>query len=403
MVLLAGASAPGVQVCYARKKQLTQGGVALMHAPWLGSRKVAFVPVLDAKVDTNPPADFRDRVFQRVFFDPHPTTNIDRSLQRYIQTVSYGHATLAPTVVDVVTSPDEDTVGAGLRSLPSDHDFDAACIVVPSGGPHRTGFAWWDAQAVNGFENFARVNLEESLGVWAMEVMHCLTEFGDLYNSEPHLQGFDNMACSCGTHPSTHTKVELQWLSPSAVATTTGFNEETFDLHAIGLPQPPPPGRWMAVRIPAPAGNNYFMVEARLRGDQYESATYASSGIPSEGVIVYEVAGKLEVYLRTPTALVDGDSFSNDVMEVRVTRQRFGGFQVTVKPRLGPNKRRVPFVRFLPASVAAGVVQNADLKPKFTGAAQTGQSYVFTQSPAPGAIVDVDTTVTLQLRDGPLP
>ena len=63
-----------------------------MHAPWLGSRNVAFVPVIDANVDVTPPADFRDRVFQRVVFDPHPTTSIDRSLQRYIQTVSYGCA-----------------------------------------------------------------------------------------------------------------------------------------------------------------------------------------------------------------------------------------------------------------------------------------------------------------------
>lgn len=375
-----------------------------MHAPWLGARKVAFVPVLDANIDTNPPADFRDRVFQRVFFDPHPTTNIDRSLQRYIQTVSYGCAILAPSVLGIVTSPDADTVGAGLRSLPSDHDFDAACIVVPSGGQHRTGWAWWDNQAINGVRNFARFNLAEGLGVWAMEVMHCLTEFADLYNSEPHLQGFDNMACSCGTHPSTHTKVELQWLSASTVVTKTGLGTDTFDLHAIGLPQPPPPRRWMAVRIPAPTGNNHFMLEARLRCDQYESATYASSGLPSEGVIVYEVAGKLEVYLRTPTALGVGDSFSNDDgLEVRVTRRRFDGFRVTISMRLGPNKRSVPFVKSLPASLAAKQVRDADLQPQFTGATQTGQSWVFAQSPMPGAIVNVGATVTMRLRNGPLP
>jgi hypothetical protein len=375
-----------------------------MHAPWLGSRNVAFVPVLDANVDTNPPADFRDQVFQRVFFDPHPTTNIDRSLQRYIQAVSYGRAILAPSVLGVVTSPDADTVGAGLRSLPRNHNFDAACIVVPSGGPHRTGFAWWHAQPVNGIENFARVNLRESLGVWAMEIMHCMTEFGDLYNSDPHLRGFDNMACACGTHPSAHTKVHLQWLSPSTVATKTGVGEGTFDLHAIGLPQPPPPGRSMAVRIPAPIGNSYFMVEARLRCDQYESATYASSGIPSEGVIVYEVAGKLEVYLHTPRALEVGDSLSiDDWLVVRVTRQRFGDFRVTVNTRIGPNKRSVPLVRFLPARMAAENVRDADLVPRFTGAPPTGQSWVFTQSPAPGAIVNVGATVTMQLRNGPLP
>ena len=374
-----------------------------MHAPWLGSRKVAFVPVLDANIDTNPPVDFRDQVFQRVFFDPDPATNIDRSLQRYIQSISYGRAILAPSVLNVVTSPDADTVGAGLRSLPRDHTFDAACIVVPSGGLHRTGFAWWDAEPVNRIKNFARVNLGEGLGVWAMEVMHCLTEFADLYNTVPNLDRFDNMACSCGTHPSTHTKVELQWLSPTSVATKAGFGEDTFDLHAIGLPQPPPPGRWMAVRIPAPTGNNYFLIEARLRSDQYEASTYASSGIPSEGVIVYEVAGKLEVYLRTPTALGVGDSFSNDDgLEVRVTRKRFGGFRVTVNTRLGPNKRSVPNVKFLSRTMAGKRIRDTGLKPKFTGAT-TGESWVFSQSPAPGAVVNVGATVTMQLRSGPVP
>jgi hypothetical protein len=276
-------------------------------------------------------------------------------------------------------------------------------MVLPSGGLHRSGWAWWDAEPVNRIKNYARVNLRENLGVWAMEVMHSLTAFADLYNTVPHLDRFDNMACSCGTHPSTHTKVELQWLSPSSVATKTGFGEDTFDLHAIGLPQPPPPGRWMAVRIPASTGNNYFLVEARLRCDQYEADTYASLGIPSEGVIVYEVAGKLEVYLRTPTALGVGDTYSNgDGLEVRVMRHRFGGFRVAVNRHLGPNKRIVPHVKFLGRNMAAKRVRDLDLKPKFTGAT-TSESWVFMQSPAPGAIVSVGATVTMQLRSGPVP
>jgi hypothetical protein len=99
-----------------------------------------------------------------------------------------------------------------------------------------------------------------------------------------------------------------------------------------------------------------------------------------------------------------GDSFSNgDGLEVRVTRQLFGGFRVTVNTRLGPNKRSVPFVRFLPAALAAQLVHNADLQPTFTGAAQTGESWVFTQSPAHNAIVNVGATVTMQLKNGPLP
>jgi hypothetical protein len=377
-----------------------------MHAPWVGARKVAFVPVIDANVDTSPPDDFRERVLQRVFFDPHPTTNVDRSLQRYIQTVSYGRASLDATVFNVVThtADNADTVGTGLRSVPSGHNFDAACIILPSGGPHRNGFAWWHVQPVNGFEHFARDNLNEGLGVWAMEIMHCLTEFGDLYHVDPHLQGFDNMACSCGTHPSTHTKLELQWLDRSAIATKRGPREEVFDLHAVSLPQPPPPGRRMAVRIPAGSGTNYFMVEARLRTDEYEANTYASSGIPSEGVIVYEVAGQLEVYLRTPTALSVGGRFSSpDGMEVRVARQLFDGFEIAISRRVEPDERSVPDVRFMTAPVAAQIVRNENLQPQFTGATETERSWVHSQSPGAGEVVKVGTTVTMRLREEHLP
>lgn len=375
-----------------------------MHAPWLGSRNVAFVPVLDATIDASPPVDFREVVLARVFYDPDPGTGTDRSLQRYIETVSYGRARLSATVLELVTAPDADTVGAGLRSLPSNHVFDAACIVVPSGGQHRTGFAWWHAQPVNGLENFARVNLSENLGTWAMEVMHCLTEFGDLYNVDPHLGRFDNMACSCGTHPSTHTKVNMQWLNADTVAVKGGFGPTTYDLYAVGLPQPAPPAHRMAVRVPSRHGSTYFMVEARIRSDQYERAGFGSSGIPSEGVIVYEVKSKLEVFLRTATALAVGESFSiDDGPTVRVTGQNVGGFRVVVGNPLDENKRSVPFVRFLPASLAAKLVTQEDLTPRFTGEAGVQGTWVFSQSPAPGAIVDVGATVSMRLRRGPVP
>ena len=45
-----------------------------MHAPWLGMRRIAFIPVLDSSIDTNPPGDFREQVKRRVWFDPDPST-----------------------------------------------------------------------------------------------------------------------------------------------------------------------------------------------------------------------------------------------------------------------------------------------------------------------------------------
>ena len=106
----------------------------------------------------------------------------------------------------------------------------------------------------------------------------------------------------------------------------------------------------MAVRIPGRDGGNQYMVEARLRSDQYDRPSFASAGVPSEGVIVYEVAGKTEVYLRTPNALGVGDTFTasgDDRLEVSVTGQLVNGFTVAVTIPLAADERTVPLVRFL--------------------------------------------------------
>ncbi len=304
-----------------------------MHGPWLGTRRIAFIPTLDRNVDANPPADFVQEVERRVFYDPDPATGVDRSLRNYIHTVSYGKAALEAHVFPLVEAPDADTVGAGIRSLPPSHGYTMACVVVPSGGIHRTGFAWWHASPVNGVEDFARVNLQEGLGVWGMEILHIATEFGDLYNTNPHLDRFDNMACACGTHPSAHTKLAMQWLDSSTVA-THGGGTSSFNLHAIALLQPPPPGRVAAVRIPSQVTSNHFMVEARLNVDPYEMPSFASSGIPSAGVIVYEVAERHEVYLRTPVALSVGQTFETggaEGLDVSVSQSIPGGFSIVIR------------------------------------------------------------------------
>lgn len=381
-------------------------GGRVMHAPWLGSRKVAFVPVINRQVDAGVPPGFSDSVMRRVLGDVDPVTQVDRGLRRYLSTVSYGRATLTAEVTDPVEAVNPDTMGAALRSIPAGHDFDACCAVLPSAGPDRTGFAWWHADDVNGFQNFARVNLDEGLGVWAMEIVHCLGDFADLYNTNPHLTGFDNMACSCGTHPTVHTKVHLSWLPESTVATKSTPGGQSFDLHAVGLPQPAPQGRRMAVRIPGRDGGNPYMVEARLHSDQYDGPSFASSGVPSEGVIVYEVAGKTEVYLRTPTALGAGDTFTapgDDRLEVFVSDELVDGFTVTVTIPLAADERTVPSVRFLAPGHAAEHVRQADLEPAFTGVPEDSGTFVFDQSPGAHTIVRRGSTVTMRLRQGQLP
>jgi hypothetical protein len=78
------------------------------------------------------------------------------------------------------------------------------------------------------------------------------------------------------------------------------------------------------------------MVECRLEADRFERATPGfSSGIPSEGVVVYEideVTPPLKVWLRTTTALSSGQKYANQAegLEVEATTAVWGGFSVAI-------------------------------------------------------------------------
>jgi PASTA domain-containing protein len=67
-----------------------------------------------------------------------------------------------------------------------------------------------------------------------------------------------------------------------------------------------------------------------------------------------------------------------------------------------PANKSVPNVIQIPATQAAQRIQAAGLVAKFTGQNGTG-SWVFSQSPAAGAIVNAGSTVTMVLHTGPLP
>jgi hypothetical protein len=95
---------------------------------------------------------------------------------------------------------------------------------------------------------WSRFVMAEGVGVWAMELIHGLTGFGDLYPFGGDMGGFDEMACSCGTHPSAYTKAAIGWLDRGAIAAQNGRSAR-HELHSVGLTQPPPSGRSAAVRI----------------------------------------------------------------------------------------------------------------------------------------------------------
>jgi negative regulator of replication initiation len=151
------------------------------------------------------------------------------------------------------------------------------------------------------------------------------------------------MALAGGQHPTAYTKAAIQWLDPAAIAKHAG-RAGVYDLHAVGLVQPPPTGRSTAVRIGSQAP--YLMVEARLMNDQFESPSQFERGIPSQGVIVYRVQtsdplggaqnSRVPVFLVTTRALNPGEAVTSDNVSVRVTGTIPGGFSVIVEDRNAP-------------------------------------------------------------------
>ncbi len=300
---------------------------------WIGRKKLAFVPVYrpNAHPPDQIPPDWNSDILRRALFDPDPTTGRDRSLRTYIHTASSGRADLDAVVMPMEIVDQQDVppnilqgkLGAQLQA----QGFDAAAIVMLGGPGAGTSAGFW-----------VRFVMVEAVGVWAMEFMHSLTGFGDLYPFGGNMGVFDEMACSCGTHPSAYTKTAIGWLDASAIAMHSG-RAAGYHLHSVGLVQPPPSGRAAAVRVGSQAP--YLMIEARQHVDQFDG------NLPSQGVIVYRVQtsdalghaqNEMAPVLRiTPTALAVGQAFVSDTnIAVSVTGSFPGGFGVVVDDRNAP-------------------------------------------------------------------
>ena len=304
---------------------------------WNGLRRVAFVPVHRSNAhppDQPVPADWAADILARVLYDPNAALGIDRSLRTYIHTASSGRADLDAVLMPMMTIDQQDVppdqyegeLGPALRGT----GFDAAALVMlggPGAGTAQRGGFW------------ARFVMAEGVGTWAMELMHCLTSFDDLYPFGGNMGMYDEMASNGGTHPSAYTKAAIGWLDESAIARHSGL-AATYNLHTVGLVQPPPTGRRTAARIGSQVP--YLMVEAREKVDQFDM------NIPAEGVIVYKVQtsspnGSAEnsmapVSLLTltpdgrPTALPPGSSFMADNgVAIHVEAAIPGGFTVRVE------------------------------------------------------------------------
>jgi Tachylectin len=310
--------------------------------PWIGRKKIAFVPVYrpNAHPPDQIPPDWENAILQRVLYDPNPVSGRDRSLRAYIHTVSSGRADLDAIVTPMQTIDQQDVPPTAFESQLGpqlrDQGCDAAAIVMLGGLGAGTNSGFW-----------SRFVMLEGVGTWAMELMHGLTGFTDLYPfgddadpQDPVIGTYDQMSCACATHPSAYTKAGIQWIEASTIA-EHGGRVANYALHPISLTQPPPSGRVAAVKIGS--GVPYLMVEARLKADQFDA------NIPAPGVIVYKVQttdtlGHRQNHLRplvlqTPSALGVGQSSTSDFgvgVCVSVTGALPGGFLVKVDDRNAP-------------------------------------------------------------------
>jgi hypothetical protein len=307
---------------------------------WIGRKKIAFVPL--SRPNAHPPdfipPDWENDILRRVLYDPDPATGKDKSLRAFIHTVSSGVADLDAIVTerhsvdlqDVPASVLEGEIGARLRA----EGCDAATIVMLGGPGAGTNSGFW-----------SRFVMLEPVGTWAMEFMHGLTGFTDIYpfgddvdQQDPVMGLYDEMSAAGGTHPSAYTKAGIQWLDRATIAEHVG-RVSAYALHAISLTQPPPTGRVAAVKIGANVP--YLMVEARLMVDQFDAR------IPKEGVIVYQVQTPdplghrvnhlRPLILKTSPALSVGQAFvSDNAISISVTDTIPGGFLVVVEDRNAP-------------------------------------------------------------------
>ncbi|MBA4121954.1 MAG: hypothetical protein H0X72_05785 [Acidobacteria bacterium] len=312
--------------------------------PWVGANRIAIVPVFNRQVDSEPPPDWAYQVRNRVFYDPDPATGVDRSFQNYIKTLSYGTAWLEGDVFPSVWSEDATINIPAMNSLPGNHGYKHLVAVLPhSFGEHRGGLAFMDVPAVNGITSWARVALYEDrfltarqpMGVWGMEILHMETMFLDLYLTNPNLGSYDVMAgAGATTHATAHTKQAMGWLAHGKILNHSGGTTD-LNLQAISMPQPPPPGRVTAVRIPSRLTSNHFVVEARVATDQYEKRDSPGDGIPMDAVIIYEVVSIFTVFLRATLSVNQTFTIAGEGLTVKVTQSIPGGFSVSIKTTPG--------------------------------------------------------------------
>ncbi len=382
--------------------------------PWLGAKKVAFVPLFrtNAAPPDEIPPDWENLIEHRVINDPRPEADgADRSLRAWLRTVSWGRADIDPLVLPMQTidrhhveADDlEGRLGASLRA----QGVQSAILIMLGDRGAGTNRGFW-----------SRAVMRESNGVWLMEIIHSLTNFADLYHfrndvdpEERGIRTFDEMSQSSQTHPTAFTKNELGWLDTRKIGLYNPARAiRTFTrLQPISANPPSQLGELFAIRIGD--GFPYVMVEARKKTDQFEAGMLVPDdregqeiGIASEGVIAYRVQTrnptvqeregfKKPLYLMTLTALQPGESIELDNFVIlKVEHESMRGFHID----LSTAPTTVPNVISMTAFSARRAIERVGLRPNQVG--PSTNSTVWTQSPEGGNIVPRFSSVTFHME-----
>jgi hypothetical protein len=306
-----------------------------MAIPWVGEARILFIPFVAPNLNGYLPVpdDYLESMVKRVVYDPAPDTGEDRSLASMIASFSGGLARIEPTVSNLITldawEQGENPTSLAISAHPRSHEYDYLAVIYPpnlvnAGGGQavRGRFQFDPPRTPNVNKGRCRFRHDEPIGVWMMEIMHIVTDITDFYNTLGHPARFEAMAAAGGSHPTSFTKNLAGWYEDRGLV-RQDTNSGNHRLHAVGLGVAPP-GRVSGVIVQAPGSNRHLVVEARIKTDRWEAGFSGSTGIPSEGVVVYEAApdddpwprinnpGPLSpLQLRTLRALRVGETFEH--------------------------------------------------------------------------------------------
>ena len=115
---------------------------------WLGTRRVAFVPVDRGFYNEYPvPADWKGDIERRVYYDRDPVTGIDVSLRNFILTMSQGQADIADEVLDTITfvqkGVEPGDLKAELDPIAQSGAYDTGALVMLGGYGAGVNYGFW--------------------------------------------------------------------------------------------------------------------------------------------------------------------------------------------------------------------------------------------------------------------